>query len=40
MVKELTQYVSVSESRNYKVNINFTMCVAIKAVKNNCVLTM
>jgi hypothetical protein len=40
VVKELSQYVSVSESRNYKVNINFTMCVAIKAVQNSCVLTM
>ena len=38
MVKELSQYVFVSESRNYKVN--FTMFITIKAIKNNCVLTL
>jgi hypothetical protein len=34
--KELSQYVFVSESRNYKVNFTIT----IKAVRNSCVLTM
>jgi hypothetical protein len=36
VVKELFQYVFVSETRNYKVN--FTMFItAIKAVRNSCV---
>jgi nickel-dependent lactate racemase len=38
VVKELSQYVFVSESQNYKVN--FTMFITIKAVRNSCVLTM
>ena len=38
MVKELSQYVFVSKSRNYKVN--FTMFITIKAVRNSFVLTM
>jgi hypothetical protein len=38
VVKELSQYVFVSESQNYKVN--FTMFITIKAVGNSCVLTM
>jgi nickel-dependent lactate racemase len=32
VVKELSQYVFVSESQNYKVN--FTMFITIKAVRN------
>jgi hypothetical protein len=38
VVKELSQYVFVSESQYYKVN--FTMFITIKAVRNSCVLTM
>jgi hypothetical protein len=39
VVKELSQYVFGSKSRNYKVN--FTMFIkTIKAVRNSCVLTM
>jgi nickel-dependent lactate racemase len=38
VVKELSPYVFVSESQNYKVN--FTMFITIKAVRNSCVLTM
>jgi hypothetical protein len=34
-VKELSQYVFVSENQNYKVN--FTMFITIKAVRNSCV---
>jgi hypothetical protein len=37
VVKELSQYVFVSESRNYKVN--FTVFITIKAVWNSYVLT-
>jgi hypothetical protein len=37
--KELSRYVFVSESRNYKVNY-FTMFITIKEDKNNCVLNM
>jgi hypothetical protein len=38
VVKELSQYVFVSESRDYKVN--FTMFITIRAVRNSCVLTI
>ena len=38
MVKELSPYVFVRESQNYKVN--FTMFITIKEVMNSCDLTM
>jgi hypothetical protein len=38
VVKELFQYVFVIESQNYKENV--TMFIAIKAVRNSCVLIM
>jgi hypothetical protein len=39
VVKELSQYVFVSESRNYKVNFT-AMFITRKAVRNSCVFTV
>ena len=40
MVKELSQYGFVGESRNYKVNFTMFITISIEAVKNSCVLNM